>query len=243
MSPAAARGETCQDCHMGKVQGVVSGYETGPGAVVGGVETKPRKLTNHFFAGPDYSIIHPGIFPHNAEAQQIATLKEWLQFDVAAGWGTDKFEDTIKDDSGFPERWQSVDDRYDAREIIDYQLERLEWARTQRLEVLRNGYHLGNIVTEKADKSGIAFRVQVKNATDGHNVPTGFSGERLVWLDVTVTDSTISGNSTGGDFARGGGIDAFGDVTVTGVGNAAMREDFLLRKERQHGAVANVHRL
>ncbi len=85
MSPAAARGETCQDCHMGKIQGVASGYETGPAAVVGGVETKPRKLTNHFFAGPDYSVIHPGIFPHNAEAQQIATLKEWLQFDVAAG--------------------------------------------------------------------------------------------------------------------------------------------------------------
>ena len=188
MSPAAARGETCQDCHMGKVQGVASGYEFGPAAVVGGVETKPRKLANHFFAGPDYSVIHPGIFPHNAEAQQMATLKEWLQFDVAAGWGTDKFEDTVKDDSGFPERWQSVDDRYDAREIIDYQLERLAWATEMRLEVLRNGYHLGDIVTEKADKGGIAFRVQVKNATDGHNVPTGFSGERLVWLDVTVTD-------------------------------------------------------
>jgi hypothetical protein len=187
-SPAAARGDTCQDCHMGKVQGVASGYETGPAAVVGGVPTKPRKLTNHFFAGPDYSIIHPGIFPHNAEAQQMATLKEWLQFDVAAGWGTDKFEDTVKNDSGFPERWQSTDDRYDARELINYQLERLDWARKQRLEVLRNGYLLGDVITDKADKAGIAFRVQVKSGTDGHNVPTGFTGERLVWLDVTVTD-------------------------------------------------------
>ncbi len=187
-SPAAARGVTCQDCHMGKVQGVASGYEFGPAAIVGGVETKPRKLANHFFAGPDYSILPPGIFPHNAEAQQMATLKEWLQFDVAAGWGTDKFEDKIKDDSGFPERWQSVDDRYDAREIIDYQLERLEWATEKRLEVLRNGYLLGDVITDKADKGGIEFRVQVKNGTDGHNVPTGFSGERLVWLDVTVTD-------------------------------------------------------
>ena len=68
-SPAAARGETCQDCHMGKVQGVASGYDFGPAAVVGGVETMPRKLTNHFFAGPDYSLIHPGIFPHNSVAQ------------------------------------------------------------------------------------------------------------------------------------------------------------------------------
>ena len=187
-SPAAARGETCQDCHMGKVQGVASGYEFGPAAVVGGVPTKSRKLANHFFAGPDYSVLPPGIFPHNAEAQRMATLKEWLQFDVAAGWGTDKFEDTIKDDSGFPERWQSVDDRYDAREIINYQLERLEWATQKRLEVLRNGYKMGKIVVDQADKDGIEFRVQVKNGTDGHNVPTGFSGERLVWLDVTVID-------------------------------------------------------
>ena len=188
LSPAAARGETCQDCHMGKVQGEASGYDFGPAAVVGEVPTKPRKLTNHFFAGPDYSIIHPGIFPHNAEAQQLATLREWLQFDVKAGWGTDEFEDKTPEDFKFPEAWESIDVRYDAREIIDYQLERLEWARIQRLQVLRKGYLLGDVITEKADKGGINFRVQVKSGTDGHNVPTGFSGERLVWLDVTVSD-------------------------------------------------------
>ena len=188
-SPAAARGETCQDCHMGKIQGIASGYEHGPAAVVGGVETMPRKITNHTFAGPDYSIIHPGIFPHNVEAQQMASLKDWLEFDVEAGWGTDEFEDTITDDSQFPERWRSIDDRYDAREIINYQLERLAVAAEKRLEVLRHGYVLGEIVTEQADTNGIVFRVQLKSGTDGHNVPTGFTGERLVWLEVTVTDS------------------------------------------------------
>ena len=188
-SPAAARGETCQDCHMGKVQGVASGYDFGPAAVVGGVETMPRKLTNHFFAGPDYSLIHPGIFPHNSVAQAAATMEEWLQFDVDAGWGTDEFEDTVTDDGQFPEAWQSVDDRYDARDIIDYQLERLAWATEQRLEVLRNGYILGDIVTKRADAGGIEFDVQVRNGTDGHNVPTGFTGERLVWLEVTVSDN------------------------------------------------------
>ena len=188
MSPAAGRGVTCQDCHMGKEQGVASGYEFGPAAIVGGEPTEPRKLTNHYFAGPDYSLIHPGIFPHNATAQQMATLEEWLQFDVAAGWGADEFEDKVTDDTVFPERWDSIDDRYDAREILDEQFESLEWARLQRLEVLRNGYLLGDIVTEEASRDGIEFRVQVKNATDGHNVPTGFTGERLVWLEVTVTD-------------------------------------------------------
>ncbi len=188
MSPAAGRGVTCQDCHMGKEQGVESGYEIGPAAIVGGEPTEPRKLTNHYFAGPDYSVIHPGIFPHNATAQQMATLEEWRQFDVAAGWGADEFEDKVTDDTEFPERWDSVDDRYDAREVLDEQFESLEWARLQRLEVLRNGYVLGDIVTEEASRDGIEFRVQVKNATDGHNVPTGFTGERLVWLEVTVTD-------------------------------------------------------
>ena len=189
-SPAAARGVTCQDCHMGKVQGVVSGYDFGPAAVVGGVPTKPRKLANHFFAGPDYSVLPPGIFPHNSDAQQMATIEEWLQFDIKAGWGTDAFEDKVADNHKFPERWESIDDRYDAREIIGEQLELLEWARQKRLEVLRAGYILGDIVTERADAEGIAFKVQVKNGMDGHNVPTGFSGERLVWLEVMVKDSS-----------------------------------------------------
>lgn len=188
-SPAAARGVTCQDCHMGKVQGIVSGYDEGPAAVVGDVPTKPRKLTNHMFAGPDYSVIHPGIFPHNAEAQQLATLEQWLLFDFEAGWGTDEFEDTVTDDSVFPEFWQSVDNRYDAREILDVQFERLALIREKRLELLRNGYAIGDIVTKRADRGGITFKVEVKNITDGHNVPTGFTGERLVWLRVTVTDS------------------------------------------------------
>ena len=51
-SPAAEKGVTCQDCHMGKVQGVAAGYDSGPAAVVGGVPTKARKLTNHILAGP-----------------------------------------------------------------------------------------------------------------------------------------------------------------------------------------------
>lgn len=188
LSPAAANGVTCQDCHMGKVQGIPSGYDHGPAAVVNDVPTKPRKLTNHFFAGPDYSLIHPGIFPHNADAQTLATLEQWLQFDVAAGWGTEEFEDKVTDDTKFPKAWEDVYDRSDAREIIDEQLKLLEWATEKRLEVLRNGYILGDMVTEKADKDGIGFRVQVRNGTDGHNVPTGFTGERLVWLDVTVVD-------------------------------------------------------
>lgn len=199
MSPAAARGVTCQDCHMGKEQGVATGYEFGPAAIVGGVPTEPRKLTSHFFAGPDYSVIHPGIFPHNADAQALATLGEWLQFDYLAPWGVEDWEDELDEcleDEGdecamkvdFPEFWADISDREEAREIIEVNLERLALATEKRLEVLRNGYILGETVTEQANRNGIRFKVQVRSGTDGHNVPTGFTGERLVWLDVTVTD-------------------------------------------------------
>jgi hypothetical protein len=205
-APAAAKGTTCQDCHMGKVAGKVSGYEHGPAAEVGGVLTKPRKLTNHFFAGPDYSVVHPGIFPHNDDAAKMATMREWLQFDYKSGWGTDAFEGKVAKNHVFPPRWRTVDDRYDARKIIEYQLRRLEYARQQRLIVLRNGYGLGDIGVTKATSDGLEFSVAVKNLTDGHSVPTGFDAERLVWLEVVVTDAG------GAVVYQSGDLDPNGDV-------------------------------
>ncbi len=157
-------------------------------------------------AGPDHSVIHPGIFPHNAEAQQLATLREWLKFDHEAGWGIDAFEDKVAPDHPFPPPWNSVDARYDARKILDRQFERLKLVREKRLEVLRNGYAFGEVVTDKADASGIEFKVQVKNITEGHNTPTGFTGERLVWVRVTVSDSE------GKVVFRSGHTDPNGDV-------------------------------
>jgi nitrate/TMAO reductase-like tetraheme cytochrome c subunit len=188
-SPAAANGVTCQDCHMSVNQGVNAGYAQGPAAVVGGVETRTRKHAIHNWAGPDHSVVHPGIFPHNPDAQALATISEWTEFDWEAGWGTDGFEDGDHDGGSFPERWRSIDDRYGARAIIDANLELLEWGMAQRAIVLRNGYHLGEVVTERAGADGIRFRVRVKNATDGHAAPSGFDAERIVWLHVVVSDA------------------------------------------------------
>src|SRR5579872_346417 len=190
-SPAVRKdGTTCQDCHMGRIQGVPSGYDYGPAAIVGGVPTRDRKLTNHTFAGPDYSVIHPGLFPFNAEAQKLKTPAEWLQFDYKAGWGTDKFENSVPKDYKFPAAWQSRDERYDGAAIIKYQFERLAGVRQLRLQVLRNGIHLSdkiNII--RSDPSGLQFSIDVINATPGHGVPTGFDAERLYFLEVTVKDS------------------------------------------------------
>ncbi|MGE5270684.1 MAG: hypothetical protein ACM3JG_13540 [Thiohalocapsa sp.] len=187
-SPAAAQGITCQDCHMGKSQGKVSGYDHGPAAVVNGVPSKDRVLHDHTFAGPDYPIVHPGLFPFNKEAQDLANVNEWTQFDYKAGWGTDAFEKHIPPGYKFPPHWQAVDDRYEAAKIIQDQLKLLQYHKEKRIEVLRNGFDIGSIATTSASRDGIAFDVEVKNLTGGHNVPTGFTAERPIWLEVWVTD-------------------------------------------------------
>ncbi|MGA8277970.1 MAG: multiheme c-type cytochrome [Rhodanobacteraceae bacterium] len=228
-SPAAKRGVTCQDCHMGIEPGrtVVAksdpdferkNYDFGPAAQVGSIKTKDRKLTNHMFVGPDYSVLTPALFPINAlaikeenqkddpTAPGFATIRNWLEFNVKAGWGTQDFEDKVSDDYKFPERWASVDDRYDARDIINSNEALLKMAKEQRLKLLRTGFVLGDIRTISAGPNGIRFKVQVKNGTDGHNVPTGFDAERLIWLHVTVKDAD------GKVVKESGDLDPNGDV-------------------------------
>jgi nitrate/TMAO reductase-like tetraheme cytochrome c subunit len=189
-SPANKKGTSCQDCHMGNIQGIASGYAEGPAAIIGGVPTPARKRTNHMFPGPDYSIVHAGLFPHNTKAQKLATMREWLTFDDKAGWGTDAFENHVPKNYEFPARWKSIDDRYDARAIIDEQKKLLTDLDVLRHQLLRRGYQLHKFDLEKNNAKGIDFRVEVANATDGHGTPTGFDAERLVFLQVTVSDST-----------------------------------------------------
>jgi hypothetical protein len=188
-TPASRRGVSCQDCHMGKVPGKDMGYDQGPAAIVGGKPTRDGKRTNHRFAGPDHTIIHPGLFPQNVRANELATMREWLTFDVDAGWGTDAFEDTVPEGYEFPERWSTPDDRYDAREVIEENFEALAEIDVERYQVLRAGYVLGDVDVRKSGPDGIEFAVEFHNGTDGHNVPTGFDAERVVFLQVTVTDA------------------------------------------------------
>lgn len=188
-TPATKDGRTCQDCHMGKVQGAAEGFEHGSAAIVGDEKTTPRKLTNHFFAGPDYSIIHPGLFPHNVKAARFKTMREWLEFKWEDGWGTDEFEDSIPEDFEFPETWASIDDRYDARAIINEQLKKLEWADTKRREVLQNAFDLSEIRVTQSDKNGLNFELDVKSISDGHLMPNGFDAERLFFMQVELKDA------------------------------------------------------
>lgn len=201
-SPAALeKHQNCQDCHMGMSPGVASGYAFEPIAKVGNKSTMPRKRTNHMMIGPDYSIVHPGIFPHNPKAVReenprpsdtpqlgMATMREWLLFDHESGWGTDAFERDVADDFKFPEVWSSQAKRFRARDILNDQFDHLAEASRQRHQILSAGYKLGKIVLDSRDRKGLRFHVDVRNGTDGHGVPTGFDAERIVFLRVSVTD-------------------------------------------------------
>jgi hypothetical protein len=190
---------------MGPVSGVPSKYPDAPAAVVRGESTRPARRTNHMFAGPDSSVVHPGIFPINPEAQEFATHDEWLTFDVAAGWGTEAFENNIPKDAKFPGIWSDAEERKAARAIIDQQLALLAENRGRGTLLLKNGYGLGEIKIVDRDQD-LQFDVEVKNLTDGHSVPTGLIAERNVFLQVTVTDAD------GKTLFQSGDLDPNGDV-------------------------------
>lgn len=193
-SPARKAGVTCQDCHMGKVPGKPDGYATGPSAVVGGREINPgRRHTNHAFIGPGYSIAHPGIFPHNPKAQAF-TIKDWLQFNWRAGWGTAEFEDKVAAGQikvKFPQRWADAVDREDARVIIDENLGKLRTRYNLRQQVMENGTAVKGPYIEGTPRVGrsLAFSYNIKNLNAGHNLPSGSLGAQpQLWVNVALID-------------------------------------------------------
>ncbi len=192
-SPAYREGVSCQDCHMGKVPGVDAGYSVGPAAVVGERVVNPdRKHANHSFYGPGYSIAHPGVWPFNKEADRWK-FNDWLEFDWRAGWGTDEFEDALPEgaDMGFPPAWQNVDDRYDAREIVELNLKKLEYKKDIRRQVLENGSKLDGPFFIKPPRVGKAlnFYYCLTNVSNGHNMPSGSLGAQpQVWMNVVLID-------------------------------------------------------
>ncbi len=211
-SPAAKDGVSCQDCHMSRDEGVVSDtprIEPVASLPNGGESSKSRKVSSHFFAGPDYSIVHPGVFPilqgNNAE---LATLTEWHDFDLS--WGSLDFEADVPEGVDFRHPvWESAKNRRKAHEVIygkNGQIEKLEVYRERQLNVMRAGYQLGRVKVTKSGTGGIRFSVEAKNGTDGHNVPTGFIAERTLFIQTTVYDSN------GDPVFKSGDLDPNGDV-------------------------------
>lgn len=191
-SPACREGTSCQDCHMGKVPGVNEGYSLGPAAVIDGRVVNPlRKHSNHVFYGPGYSIAHPGVFPQDP-AQDRWTFNQWLDFDWRAGWGTDRFEDWIVNNQieyHFPAAWQNVDDRYDARDVVEKNLKRLQYKKELRRQVMENGSLVDGPFFEEQPCRGesLSFHYCVTNKSKGHNMPSGSLGAQpQLWLNVVL---------------------------------------------------------
>ena len=189
--PAAAKGITCQDCHMGAVPGKPSGYDYGHAAIINDKPFgSPRKHSNHNFWGPGYSIAHPGIFPHNPKAKRYSP-REWLAFDYRSGWGTEEFEQSVTPDMTFPAPWDTTDDRRDGRKIIDANLAKMHEKRGNSAMTLEAGVDIqGPIFLEKPIAGRplkIAYRVD--NISEGHNLPTGSLGAQpQLWLNVVLID-------------------------------------------------------
>ena len=211
-SPAKAAGVSCQDCHMGKVPGKPDGYSVAPSAVVGGKEINPgRKHANHTFVGPGYSIAHPGIFPHNPKAQAF-NIKEWLEFDWRAGWGTPEFEDKVaagKVKVNFPKRWAEALDREEGRQIIDENIVKLDKRDGLRKEVMENSTKVDGpyVSGEPSVGRSLAFSYKLKNANTGHNLPSGSLGAQpQLWVNVALLDPD------GQNVWESGYIDSNGDM-------------------------------
>lgn len=215
--PAAKQfGQNCQDCHMGRVPGKAEGFDFGSAAIVGNAKSPPRKLTNHMMAGPDYSVIHRGLFPHHLTAIReensadadsgLATMAEWLLFDDTAEWGTPEFEQAKPDNQLFPPPWDDPLMRRKARRILDEQHKLLAEATWQRFQVLRAGYCLGDIELERTRRKDFRFQVRVSNITLGHGVPTGFDAERVVFL------RTLAWDGNGRLVFQSGDLDPNGDL-------------------------------
>lgn len=189
--PAAEKGITCQQCHMGAVPGKPDGFEYGHIAEINGKPFgEPKKHANHAFWGPGYPIAHPGVFPHHPQADRF-TPRQWLAFDYRAGWGTEAFERHVDPEMEFPEPWQHVDDRIDARRIIDENLAKIEQKRASATMTLEAGIDVSEPIFYTQPRAGKPLTVgfRVTNTSEGHNVPTGSLGAQpQLWLNVALID-------------------------------------------------------
>jgi hypothetical protein len=166
-SPAAKQGITCQNCHMGPVQGIPIADKDrpwGPAAVVPGVpvERMPiRPLSDHTFAGPDYSLLPDTEFPFKLD---------WM------------YEVDYRDASKLtPYQVKTLE------ELRRKNRESLQIADEKRYELLGNAARLHVTLPERAARGDhITIRVDVQSLFAGHSFPTGFTAERQLWVSVDV---------------------------------------------------------
>ena len=189
--PAAKKGISCADCHMGAVPGKPYGYSQDHCATISDKPFgKKRKHSNHSFWGPGYPIAHPGIFPHHPKAKQF-TPRQWLAFDYRAGWGTEAFEGNVPPEMTFPAPWDNTDDRRDGRKIIDENLAKIQDKRGIATMTIESALKIEGPKFQRLPRAGQRMTVsyKVSNLSEGHNLPTGSLGAQpQLWLNVALID-------------------------------------------------------
>jgi hypothetical protein len=168
-SPAAKQGITCQQCHMGPIPGVPIADDQRPlgrAAVVPDVDPTLiplRRLSDHTFAGPDYSLLPDTEFPEKLD---------WM------------YEVDYRDYKNLSAYHRKTLDQLRRRNR-----RQLKIARNKRYELLKNAATI--CVTSPSTAvagSRVKIHVDVTSKFSGHNFPTGFTAERQAWVEVTLTD-------------------------------------------------------
>ncbi|MEZ6123007.1 MAG: multiheme c-type cytochrome [Planctomycetaceae bacterium] len=169
-SPAAADGITCQQCHMGPIQGrPIPDCERpmGRAATISGIPAEDlplRHLTDHSFAGPDYSLLPDTEFPN---------VLDWM------------YETDYRDPTAL-----TAHQRATLRTLRLDNRTQLRTAQEKRLELLGNAARL-HVQHPSQARCGekISVKVDVESLVAGHNFPTGFTAERQLWVFVEVCDA------------------------------------------------------
>lgn len=208
--PACKKGVSCQDCHMGIVPGKPNGYETAYVAEISGKPVnEPKKHSSHMFWGPIQPIGHPGLFPHNEKSLRWS-VDDWLNFDWRAGWGTDSFEkSSLVNQTSFPKKWDSSQERRDARKVVDENLKLSQIKRQASIAVLEGGSKIDGPFFQGTPKLGedLKFHLVVSNLSEGHNMPSGSLGAQpQLWLNLALI------NPSGCRVWESGHLDKNGDL-------------------------------
>ena len=186
-SPAARQGITCQQCHMGPVQGIPVPDEERPlgrAAVVPGVDPEQiplRPLSDHTFAGPDYSLLPDTEFPKKLDWMYET---DYRQYDALTPYQQKTLQDLRRRNR-----------------------HQLRIASHKRYELLRNAACINVSMPSSARCSEeIKVCVDVTSKVSGHSFPTGFTAERQAWVQITVSDPA------GRIVFQSGDLDSNGDL-------------------------------
>lgn len=186
-SPAAKDHITCQQCHMGPVQGLPIAdcdRPLGRAAEPPGVDPSLiplRPLSDHTFAGPDYSLLPDTEFPEKLD---------WM------------YEVDYRDASRLTPHQQRTLDTLRRRNRAQ-----LKIADEKRYELLKNAACV-SVAAPRAARPGGKVRVQVDvtSKVAGHSFPTGFTAERQVWIEIKVYDPQGRCVFASGDLDRNGDL-------------------------------------